>query len=154
MPQPPPPSAPPPAPAPSVEPDLASAFADLAQAPRPSPTAVGAVDITTIEPPRETPRPPAPPPPPPNPSREWVQLATGRDASALGFDWRRIKRQAGGALDRDRPHLAAWGDRTRLLIGPFANASEAQAAVRALAGVDIASFRFTSAAGEEVRPLD
>ena len=153
-------SAPTPAPAatppPAIEPDLATAFADLAQAPRPRPTpgAAGAVDITTIEPRRERPRPPAPPPPPPNPSREWVQLATGRNADALAFDWRRIKREAGGALDNDRPHLAAWGDRTRLLIGPFANAAEAQAAVRALAGADIDSFRFTSAEGEEVRPLN
>jgi len=140
----------------TVQPDLASAFADLAQAPRPRPAAgaAGAVDITTIEPRRETPRPPPPPPPPPNPRREWVQLATGRNADALAFDWRRIKRAADGALDKDRPHLAAWGDRTRLLIGPFANAAEAQAAVRALAGADIDSFRFTSAEGEEVRPLD
>jgi hypothetical protein len=83
-----------------------------------------------------------------------VQLATGRDADALAFDWRRISRQAGVLLNGMKPHLAAWGDRTRLLAGPLANAAEAQALVAALAGSDIAAFRFTSAAGEEVRPLD
>jgi len=143
-----------PAPPPPREQDLAEAFADLAQAPRPQPGAAGAVDITAIEPRREAPRRPSPPPPPAHPSRHWVQLATGRDPGALAFDWRRIRRQAGGLLDGTKPHLAAWGDRTRLLAGPFASESEAQELVGRLAAGDLASFRFTSAQGEEVRPLD
>jgi Flp pilus assembly protein TadD len=139
---------------PPNEQDLAAVFADLAQAPRPQVGAAGAVDITAIEPRRDAPRPPSPSPPPAHPSRHWVQLATGRDAGALAFDWRRIRRQAGGLLDGTKPHLAAWGDRTRLLAGPFASGSEAQELVGALAGSSVTSFRFTSSQGEQVRALD
>jgi len=83
-----------------------------------------------------------------------VQVATGRDAAALGFDWRRIRRGSGGVLDKAKPHLAPWGDRTRLLAGPFDSADEAQEMVGTLAKEGVSAFRFTSPAGEEVRPLD
>ena len=155
----PPPSIPPPAqPAaePPVEVDLAAAFADLTAA-SPAAPAVGAVDITTIRPRRETPRPaaaPAPPPKPVVPSRQWVQVATGRDVAALEFDWRRIKRTAGGLLDKYKPHVAAWGQTNRLVAGPFASAKEAQDFVAKLREKQLDTFRFTSERGEEVRPLE
>ena len=142
---------------PPVEVDLAAAFADLAAAAAPAAPSVGAVDITTIRPRRETPRPaatPAPPPKPVVPSRQWVQVATGRDVAALEFDWRRIKRNAGGLLDKYKPHVAAWGQTNRLVAGPFASANEAQEFVARLKEKQLDSFRFTSGQGEEVRPLD
>jgi hypothetical protein len=146
-----------PAPEPPVEIDLATAFADFTAATAPPPVpGVGAVDITTIQPRRETPRPATPPPPPKPvvPSRQWVQVATGRDVAALEFDWRRIKRNAGGLLDKYKPHVAAWGQTNRLVAGPFANAGEAQAFVAKLKDKQLDSFRFTSAQGEEVRPIE
>ncbi len=137
--------------------DLAAAFADFtASGPTPQPIE-GAVDITTIQPRREAPpRPatPAPPPRPVQPSRQWVQVATGRDTAALEFDWRRIKRSAGGLLDKYKPYVAAWGQTNRLVAGPFASAAEAQDFVAKLKGKQLDSFRFTSAQGEEVRPLE
>jgi Flp pilus assembly protein TadD len=149
-----------PAPAPR---DLALAFAEFAE---PSPVTVSAqwaVDITSIEPKREAPKvepkpePPkakAPPPKPVVPSRHWVQLGTGRDTGALAFDWRRVKRAAGGLLDQPKAHIAAWGQTNRLVAGPFANAKEANELVAKLKAKDVDSFRFTSARGEEVKPLD
>ncbi|MBC7159852.1 MAG: SPOR domain-containing protein [Porphyrobacter sp.] len=86
------------------------------------------------------------------PSRHWLQVATGRDAEALAWDWRRIKRQADGLLDDATPHLAAWGESTRLLAGPF-SAREVQQLITQLKAKAIDTFRFTSAAGQEVRPL-
>ncbi|WP_347303287.1 tetratricopeptide repeat protein [Croceibacterium sp. TMG7-5b_MA50] len=138
--------------------NLADAFADFAGGTAaPSPVAAGGVDITTIAPPRERPAPPPPPPaplaPPPVPSRHWVQVATGRDTAALAFDWRRIRRTAGELLAKAEPHLAPWEDRTRLLAGPY-SAAEAEELVTALKEAGVDSFRFTSAKGEEVRPLD
>lgn len=137
--------------------DLSTAFSDFSvAAPPPLVAPAGAVDITSFEPRRERPTPPAPPPPPPPPpvpSRIWVQVATGSDQAALGFDWRRIRRQADGLLDQTEPHLAAWDGRTRLLAGPF-SAAEAQELVTALKAKGVDSFRFTSARGEEVRALD
>lgn len=144
----------PPPPEPEIDLSLAEAFADLDLPPADAGPAEGAVDITRIEPRREVPRPAAPPPPPPHPSRQWVQVATGRDVDALRFDWRRISRNAGGLLERYKPHVAAWGQTNRLVAGPFANAREAQDFVVKLKEKQIDSFRFASAQGEEVRPLE
>jgi tetratricopeptide (TPR) repeat protein len=136
--------------------DLAAAFADFSLPAHPV-VAEGAVDITLITPRRETPRVEparaAPPPKPVYPSRHWVQVATGRNTNALEFDWRRIKREAGGLLDRPAPHVATWGQTNRLVAGPFASVREADQLVAKLKEKKVDSFRFTSAQGEEVKPL-
>src|SRR5690606_11107466 len=117
----------------------------------------GSVDSTRAAPPREKrkvePAAAPEPPKPVHPGRHWVQVATGRDTSALAFDWRRIKRQAGGLLDKAAPHVAAWGQTNRLVAGPFASAKEANDLVAKLKEEDVDSFRFISAQGEEVKPL-
>lgn len=151
-----------PAPVPAVS--LSEAFADFSL-PSGLPVAAaaeGAVDITKIQPRREAPKvevatapaKPAPPPKPVVPSRQWVQVATGRDIKALEFDWRRIKRAAGGLLDKPTPHVAAWGETNRLVAGPFPSAKDAQDLVAKLKEKQIDAFRFISARGEEVEPLD
>lgn len=150
--------APPPEPEPAPEPiELEQVFADFSLPARPA-VAEGAVDITRITPRREVPKAepaaePAPPPKPVHPSRHWVQVATGRDTAALEFDWRRIKRKAGGLLDRPAPHIAKWGQTNRLVAGPFSNAREANELVAKLKEKEVDSFRFTSSQGEEVEPL-
>jgi len=95
-----------------------------------------------------------PPPRPVVPSRQWVQVATGRDVAALEFDWRRIKRSASGLLDKYKPYVATWGQTNRLVAGPFASAKEAQDFVAKLKDKQLDSFRFTSGQGEEVRSLE
>lgn len=157
------------APEPAIQPptprDLAAAFSEFA---KPARTVVApapeAVDITKIEPKRETPRVEAPPPEPAPkpkpkpkpviPSRQWVQVATGKDLAALAFDWRRIKRAGGDLLARAEPHTTAWGQTNRLVVGPFANAREADQLVAKLKEKNVDSFRFTSAEGEDVKALD
>jgi Flp pilus assembly protein TadD len=147
------PAAPPPA-----QPSLAEAFADFSLPPsgevRP---AEGAVDITRIDPPREraaqpAAKPPAPKPPA-HPRRFWVQVATGRDADALAWDWRRIKREGGELLSSKDAFTVRWGQANRLLTGPYASAAAAQQAVTALKAKGLDSFTFTSAEGEAVSPL-
>src|SRR5690606_7534404 len=140
-------------PQPEVDLSLAEAFADFSLPRADAGPAAGAVDITQIQPRREAPPRPAPAPPA-HPSRQWVQVATGRDVKALEFDWRRLKRNAGGLLDRYKPHVAAWGQTNRLVAGPFSSAREAQEFVAKLKEKQVDSFRFTSAQGEEVRPLE
>ena len=95
-----------------------------------------------------------PAPRPVHPSRQWVQVATGRDVAALEFDWRRIRRGAGGLLDKYKPYVATWGQTNRLVAGPFASEREAQEFVAKLKEKQVDSFRFTSAQGEEVRLLE
>lgn len=110
----------------------------------------GAVDITAIEAPRETNE----PPPPVIPARHWVQVATGRDISALGFDWRRISRNSGGELAGKNAFTAPWGEANRLLAGPYDSAGEAREVVGRLKAIGVDSFAFSSARGEEVFPLE
>ena len=138
--------------------DLAEAFADftLPSATSAATPSAGAVDITTIEPARAPePEPePAPPPPPAHPSRHWVQVATGQDLAAFRFDWRRIVRGANGLLDGRDAYTAPWNQTNRLVTGPFESRTDAQQFVSELGEAGVDSFRFTSAAGEEVLPLD
>jgi Flp pilus assembly protein TadD len=147
---------PPPAP-----PSLAEAFADFSLPPSEVVPAAGAVDITRIDPPRErvaqpvakpAAKPPAPKPPA-HPRRFWVQVATGRDADALKWDWRRIKREGGDLLASKDAFSARWGQANRLLTGPYPSAAAAQQAVTALKAKGLDSFTFTSAEGEVVSPL-
>ncbi len=148
-------SAPEAAPPPSVS----QAFADLMALPDTSAVTPpsNAVDITAIEIPREeeaAPEEEAPEPAAPaNASRIWVQIATGRDRSALRFDWRRFSRQAPDVLDGNGPFVASWGDTNRLLAGPYENRTAANTAVSALAEAGIGAFRFTSADGQEIEEL-
>ena len=142
-----------PAEEPEQEPDLASAFADFARSsPLPVAASANAVDITAIDIPRERPA-PTPPPPPVHPSRQWVQVATGQDTSAFRFDWRRIKRSAGGLLDDAEAFTTRWGETNRLLTGPFDSAQEAQQFVADLGKAGVDSFRFASDTGQEIKPL-
>ena len=93
------------------------------------------------------------PKPPAHPRRFWVQVATGRDADALAWDWRRIKREGGDLLSAKDAFIARWGQANRLLTGPYASAAAAQQAVSALTAKGLDSFTFTSAEGEVVSPL-
>ncbi|MBX9642913.1 MAG: SPOR domain-containing protein, partial [Novosphingobium sp.] len=61
------------------------------------------------------------------PSRIWVQVATGRDKSALGFDWRKLARDNPELFKGLKSGVTAWGQSNRLLAGPFATQKEAAA---------------------------
>lgn len=95
----------------------------------------------------------AKPKPPAQPSRVWVQVATGRDVGALGFDWRRMTRANADLFKGQRAHVATWGQSNRLLTGPFPNAAEARAFVTKLKKGGLDSFVFTSSEGEDVKAL-
>ncbi len=142
---------------------VADAFADLAVASSQATVAAGAVDITKIKPRREEPpKPkveatpaakPTPPPKPVHPSRSWVQVATGRDEQALGFDWRRLNRTKPELFKGRKAYVAKWGQTKRMVTGPFDSAKAAQDFVAKLKTAGIDSFTFTSDEGEAVEPL-
>ena len=151
--------APPPPPAPiQPEPEpqpasVADAFDGFTLAPgTPTPSASGAVDITRIAIPREREE-PKPPPPPAHPARHWVQVATGKDVSALKFDWRRISRKAEGKLDGKGPFVTPWVEANRLLSGPYDSAAKAREMVKVLKELGVDCFTFTSAEGEVIEKL-
>lgn len=148
-------AAPEPAPTPAPAPaSLADAFADLGAPSARANPAPGAVDVTAIEAVREEkPKPAAEPARPAHPARVWVQVATGRDRSALGFDWRRIVRTGGDAMQGKAGYLVRWGQTNRLVTGPFDNRQQAQSFVATLKQAGLDSFVFASSAGEAVEPL-
>ncbi|MEO0644281.1 MAG: SPOR domain-containing protein, partial [Pseudomonadota bacterium] len=140
-------------------PKVADAFSDMAgdaATPRAPPTDQGAVDLTSFEAPIELEKPAEPeeePPPPAHPSRVWVQLATGRDLEALGFDWRRFTRKAPEALADFTAHTVPWGQANRLLAGPLQNDAAARDLVNTLQKKGLDTFRYTSPEGQEIQPL-
>lgn len=149
-----------PAPAPIAEEEppasVAEAFAAFGNiGPAPAKPSANAVDITSIKPPREKEEPPPPPEPPKpkHPSRIWVQVATGKDVSALEFDWRRFTREAPELLKGRSAFVTPWGQSNRLLTGPFASARAARDMVNALKEGGLDSFTFTSPEGQEITPL-
>ena len=136
-------------------PNVADAFGDMAVRVEPVSAAVadaGSVDLTTFEAPIE-PTPEPAPKPPANPSRVWVQVATGRDLKALGFDWRRLARRAPDLLGDFTPHTVPWGQANRLLAGPLGSRDEARDLVNALKRKGVDTFRYTSPEGAEVQEL-
>ncbi|WP_379549365.1 tetratricopeptide repeat protein [Qipengyuania sp. DGS5-3] len=134
---------------------VADAFGDFSSsAPQTAGRTEGAVDITSIEPPREVEEvEEAVPPEPVHPARHWVQVATGRDRAALRFDWRRIARAAGGLLEGKGPLVATWGQTNRLLAGPYDSARSAREIVNDLKELEIDSFSFSSSEGQEIESL-
>jgi Flp pilus assembly protein TadD len=149
-----------PAPAPPPPPParVADAFADLSSAALPDARVSGdAVDLSRITVKREAPPPPPEKPKPKepvkpvHPSRVWVQVATGKNAKAFRFDWRRIAKGGGDTLAKLKPHTTRWGEAHRLLAGPVDTREKAQAMVRELKGKGIDSFLYVSPEGEEIQ---
>jgi hypothetical protein len=135
---------------------LSEVFSDLARPAADIAPAAGAVDIRRIRPTREV-APglvPEAPKVPSHPSRIWVQLATGRDKAALGYDWRRMAREAETVFRGKRPLVSSWGQTNRLLTGPFESEAAANAFVAQLRRNDISgAFEWTSPAGQVVDAL-
>ncbi len=133
---------------------VAEAFAAFAEAAPPVPSSSGGVDITSIKPPREVEK-PAPPPAPKivHPSRHWVQIATGKDLKALGFDWRRMSGKAPNVLGKLKPNTTPWGEANRLLAGPYPSLQEARKALNLLKEKGVDGFTYTSPEGQEIKPL-
>ena len=149
-----------PAPVPSAPLRVADAFADLGSAPLPDARVSGnAVDISRITVKREAPPPPPEKPKPKepakpvHPSRVWVQVATGKNIGALGFDWRRLSKSGGAPLAKLKPHTTRWGAANRLLAGPVDNRDKAEALIKELKGKGMDSFLYVSPEGEEIQPL-
>jgi tetratricopeptide (TPR) repeat protein len=140
---------------------VADAFADLGGALPDARAGGNAVDISKIEVRREVAAKPElkpeakpkEPPKPVHPSRQWVQVATGRDVAALKFDWRRFERQSGDLFTGLKPHVTRWGQANRLLVGPVASPEKARALVKQLKEKGLESFAYASPEGEEIKEL-
>ncbi len=152
---------------------LADAFADLEPAVIAGPAA-GAVDIASLAPARRvaTATPPKPKPVPASakpaaekpkpkpkvekpaePARIWAQVGVGRNTAAFAFDWRKLAKQAAGALDGKGPWAAKYGASNRMLAGPYATDAAAKAAIKRLKEKGIEALPFTSDEGEKITKI-
>jgi Flp pilus assembly protein TadD len=130
---------------------MADAFGDFARPAASIVPAPGAVDIRRVAPPRPAAAKPAVPA---HPSRIWVQLATGRNKHALGFDWRKMAKDDAALFRARKPFVTAWGQANRLLTGPFETEAAAGAFLTQLRRADVeGAFLWTSPAGQIVDAL-
>jgi hypothetical protein len=88
-----------------------------------------------------------------NPARIWVQVATGADVSALGFDCRRLARQYASSFEGQSCASAAWNRTRRLVVGPFRNQGAAREWLNIYSRAGGNGFIWSSDAGEEVSPV-
>jgi hypothetical protein len=133
---------------------LAEAFAEFDRPSTDATPAAGAVDLRRIKPTRPKPAEPPKPLPPSHPSRIWVQVATGRDKAALGFDWRRLTREKAEVFRGKLAFVSAWGQTNRLLTGPFQTEAAANSYIAQLRRADVdGAFVWTSPAGQVVDGL-
>jgi tetratricopeptide (TPR) repeat protein len=162
-----------PAPSSPTEPSerltLAEVFSDLKPASATQGAAPGAVDISrlaaakpappptakqpTANPPAEKPKPKPKAEKPAEPARNWVQIGVGRNTGAFAFDWRKLAKQAEGALDDKGPWAAKYGATNRMLAGPYPSEATARAAIKRLKDKGIDALPFTSDEGEKVTKI-
>jgi len=88
-----------------------------------------------------------------NPSRTWVQIAAGKNVSALAFDLRRFRKSYADAIGDESGWYTDWGATNRLLIGPYRKDETARATVAAIKKAGGDAFLWQSDAGEEVKQI-
>jgi len=118
----------------------------------------------------QPPMPPQPQPvqvayaPPPRPSvvgrtavvedsKVWLQLASGRSATALENQFERLKRDNGDLFSGITGYVAEGGERARLVIGPFRGASDAKIFADDLRSIGVDAFRWTNSDSDRIVPV-
>ncbi|WP_309662949.1 hypothetical protein [Sphingomonas sp.] len=117
-----------------------------------SPEAPRPVQMASIPPPVRAQLPPAAGPSPTRP-RLWVQLASGSNSDALPDQFRRLKKRNSDIFQGLSGYVAEMPDRSRLLIGPFKSATDANIVIEDLESVRVDAFSWTSPAGQAIRKL-
>ncbi len=87
------------------------------------------------------------------PARQWVQIATGADANALRFDYRRLAQRNAEIFRGQSGATAVWNRSRRLVVGPFPSAAAARAWLARYRAAGGDGFVWASEAGEDVTPL-
>jgi cell division protein FtsN len=89
----------------------------------------------------------------PAPSRHWVQIAGTIERASMAGEFRRLRGRAPALLDGMQAWITSASQTSRLLIGPFGSARDAQSFVNQLAAQGLDTFAWTSAAGQEIERL-
>ena len=81
----------------------------------------------------------------------WLQLASGTNPDALPRDFHRIKARNPELLEGIKGYVAKGPDRSRLVIGPFKNSSDAETFAEGLESVN--AFRWTNSDADTIVPI-
>jgi Flp pilus assembly protein TadD len=87
-----------------------------------------------------------------NPSRNWVQVGTGRNLSALAFTMKGLRKKYESLAAKDA-WTASWGQTNRLIVGPFGSFDKAKEYEERLKKAGADAFAWRSDAGETVDKL-
>lgn len=90
---------------------------------------------------------------PSHPSRIWVQVLTGANKGVMDNEWRRLVKEAPTVFRGRKPYLSPWRSNYRLLTGPFESEALAQDFITKLSKGGVASYQWTSPAGQAVDTL-
>lgn len=90
---------------------------------------------------------------PSHPSRIWVQVLTGANKDVMDKEWRRMVKEAPTVFRGRKPYLSPWRTNYRLLTGPFESEASAQEFITKLSKDGVASYQWTSPAGQAVDTL-
>ncbi|MEO7364778.1 MAG: hypothetical protein ABIW03_00490 [Sphingomicrobium sp.] len=130
--------------------DRLASIDELFKGPSAAP-AIKPVQVASIPPQMRSPSSPAAPST--AKARLWVQLASGSNSNALPEQFRRIKNRNRDIFEGLSGYVAETPERSRLLIGPFKSASDANIVIEDLETVRIDAFSWTSAPGQAIRKL-
>lgn len=86
-------------------------------------------------------------------SRVWLQLASGRNATALQNQFERLKRDNGDLFKGITGYVAEGSDRARLVIGPFHAASDAKIFADDLRSIGVDAFRWSNSDSDRIVPV-
>ena len=87
------------------------------------------------------------------PSRIWVQVSGGANENDLPKQWNKLRGDQPAMFKNRQGYSTPLRATNRILTGPFASESEAQAYVNKLAKQGVSGFLFTSDAGQKVSKL-
>jgi Flp pilus assembly protein TadD len=86
-------------------------------------------------------------------SKVWLQLASGRNATALQNEFGRLKRDNSDLFKGITGYVAQSSDRARLVIGPFRGASDAKIFADDLRSIGVDAFRWTNSDSDRIVPV-
>ena len=87
------------------------------------------------------------------PRKIWLQLASGQNPAALPEQFERIKSRDKDLFDGITGYVARSPDRTRLVIGPFRSADDADTFAADLDSVHVNAFRWSNSESDQIVPL-
>ena len=127
-------------------PPPATAPQPVQAAPRQVTQVAYSLPATRQQPARTTPAPVA--------RRVWLQLASGSNPAEFADQFRRIKSRGEDMFDGIQGYVAKAPDRSRLVIGPFRNSTDAQTFADDLQDLHITAFSWTNSPSDTIVPLN